>query len=66
MERFPNLSDIGWLPWLTLIVLVWALLGCASPPRCSVQGEQLQVVGETSAGDVVQIRSFVELCKAAI
>lgn len=43
------------------------LPGCApAPQRCSVQGEQVQRVGENSAGDYVQIRSFIELCKAGI
>ncbi len=59
----------GWYGWAIVAILLVAILGglgCAHPPRCQVQGEQVQHVGSNSAGDYVQIRQFVELCRAAI
>jgi len=54
--------------WALVVVIVIATLsGCATQERrCAVAGEQVQRVGENSAGDYVQVRSFVEVCKAAI
>lgn len=61
---------VGFGAWaviaVLLIVILGGLSGCATTPRCAVQGEQVQRVGENSAGDYVQIRSFVELCKGTI
>lgn len=65
-----NPARVGWMGWAVIVVLLLALgvflPGCAQPPRCQVQGEQVQHVGSNSAGDYVQIRQFVELCKAGI
>ena len=59
---------IGFAVWAARAVLmIFLLAGCApAPQRCSVQGEQVQRVGENSAGDYVRVRSFIELCKAGI
>ncbi len=70
MERPSNDERaIGWMGWAIVAILLVAILGslgCAQPPRCAVQAEHVQHVGQNSAGDVVQVRSFIELCKAAI
>lgn len=72
MDRDPREEWFGggWAALLIvailLAVITGAISGCATPPRCTVQGEQVQRVGENSAGDYVQIRSFVELCKGTI
>lgn len=69
-EETPAIVRAGWLGWAVIVVLLLSLElflpGCAQPPRCAIQAEQVQHVGQNSAGDVVQIRQFVELCRAAI
>lgn len=62
---------LGWATWAVIVVLLVSLglflPGCsAQQPRCTVQGENVQRVGESATGDYVQIRAFVELCRAGI